>query len=244
MTSDTQLPEPVQWQPLLPCTLPEDKVWEQARLPEGLRIQSWGRMAYQPIWQAMVSYTQQRDHRSVDALWVGEHDPVYTLGMAGKTAHIIAPGDIPVIRSDRGGQVSYHGPGQLVVYPLIDLSRYGLHVRPYVHLLEQVVIDCLMTEGIFAERCPGAPGVYVAGAKIAALGLRIRRHCSYHGLALNVDMDLAPYRGIHPCGRPFQTVTCLSALGVSRSCADLAPWLCGRIVTRLRQAALRFQRVA
>lgn len=185
----------------------------------------------------MVDYTRGRDAHSPDILWPVQHDPVYTLGLVGRREHIVAAGDIPVVQSDRGGQVTYHGPGQLVVYTLVDLSRYGLLVRPYISLLEQAVIDCLADQGLHAERQPGAPGVYVAGAKVVALGLRVQRQCSYHGLAVNVDMDLAPYRGIHPCGNPQQRVGRLLDLGVSLSCAALAPVLCDQLRWHLGCAA-------
>jgi lipoyl(octanoyl) transferase len=148
-----------------------------------------------------------------DELWLLEHPPVYTLGQAGRAEHLLHPGAIPVVKVDRGGQVTYHGPGQLVAYVLLDLHRAGLGVRGLVSLLEQSVIDLLAGYGIAAVRQPGAPGVYVQAAKVAALGIRVRHGCTYHGLALNVDMDLEPFTRINPCGHPGLTVTQLRDLG-------------------------------
>ena len=162
----------------------------------------------------MRRVTEARDEASGDELWLLEHPPVYTLGQAGRREHIIDAGDIPVVPSDRGGQVTYHGPGQLVAYVLMDLRRRGLGVRRLVDGLEQCVIDLLAVEGIEGERRHRAPGVYVTGRKICALGLRVRNGCAYHGLALNVDMDLTPYRGIDPCGFPDLDVTQLRDLGL------------------------------
>ena len=162
----------------------------------------------------MRELTEARDGASIDELWLVEHPPVYTLGQAGRREHLLDAGDIPVVPSDRGGQVTYHGPGQLVAYALMDLRRRGLGVRHLVDGLEQCVIDMLGAEGISGERRPRAPGVYVAGRKICALGLRIRNGCSYHGVALNVDMDLGPFAGIDPCGYPGLEVTQLRDLGV------------------------------
>lgn len=148
----------------------------------------------------MRRFTDAREPSTRDALWLLEHPPVYTLGQAGRRAHLLDTGAIAVIQSDRGGQVTYHGPGQLVAYVLLDIRRRRLGVRRLVEGLEQCVIDLLAAEGVAGERRSGAPGVYVRGRKICALGLRIRNGCSYHGLALNVDMDLAPFTGIDPCG--------------------------------------------
>lgn len=158
--------------------------------------------------------TDARDADSGDELWLVEHPSVYTLGQAGRREHLIDAGDIPVVSSDRGGQVTYHGPGQLIAYVLMDLRRRRLGVRQLVEGLEQCVIDMLAAEGVAGERRKRAPGVYVAGRKICALGLRIRRGCSYHGLALNVDVDLAPYGGIDPCGYRGLEVTRLRDLGI------------------------------
>ena len=161
------------------------------------------------------------DHRSTDTtdeIWFMQHPPVYTLGLAGRREHVIAPVTIPVVHSDRGGQVTYHGPGQLVVYTLLDLRRLGIGPRELVKRLEQAVIGLLAERGVQGARRAGAPGVYVGGAKVAALGLRIRRGFSYHGLALNVDMDLEPFSRIDPCGYPGLAVTRLLDLGIDDDC--------------------------
>ena len=175
-------------------------------------VKELGRQPYVPIWQAMQAYTDERDADSDDELWLLQHDPVYTQGLAGKSEHVLMPGDIPIVHTDRGGQVTYHGPGQLVMYPLINLERRRLGVRALVCALEQLVIDWLASHDVVAERREGAPGVYVAGAKIASLGLKVRRGCSYHGLAINVDMDLSPFERINPCGLAGQPMTQVKAL--------------------------------
>ncbi len=159
-----------------------------------------GRQPYEPVWRAMQALTDARDTTTPDQIWLLDHDPVFTLGQAGKPEHLLAPGDIPVIPVDRGGQVTYHGPGDLVAYPLLDLRRLGLGVRELVNRLEQVGIDLLAEFGIPAERRSGAPGLYVAGRKILAIGIRVRRGCTFHGIALNADMDLEPFSRINPCG--------------------------------------------
>ena len=161
----------------------------------------------------MQALTDARGPESPDQLWLVEHDPVFTLGQAGKPEHVLAAGDIPVLQVDRGGQVTYHGPGQLVAYPLLDLRRLGLGVRELVCRIEQATIDSLAEWGIRGERVPGAPGIYVGGAKVMALGLRVRRGCSFHGLAFNVAMDLSPYARINPCGFQGMAVTQLVDLG-------------------------------
>lgn len=165
-----------------------------------LIIRRMGLRDYEPVWRAMQTFTSERQDDTPDELWVLAHPPVFTQGQAGKPEHLLAPGDIPVIQIDRGGQVTYHGPGQLVIYLLIDIRRADLGVRELVSLIEQAIIDTLSSVGIDAATRPGAPGVYVADAKIAALGLRIRRGCSYHGLSLNVAMDMEPFARINPCG--------------------------------------------
>jgi lipoyl(octanoyl) transferase len=162
----------------------------------------------------MRAFTETRDADTLDELWLVEHPPVFTQGLAGKAKHLLASGDIPVIQVDRGGQVTYHGPGQVVVYCLLDVRRLGLNVRGLVTALEQAVIDLLAAYGIIAQARPDAPGVYVDGAKVASLGLRIRQGRSYHGLSLNVDMDLEPFTRINPCGYPGLQVTQLRDLGV------------------------------
>ncbi|MEK7322400.1 MAG: lipoyl(octanoyl) transferase LipB [Pseudomonadota bacterium] len=177
-----------------------------------LTVRRLGTRDYQPVWRAMQEYTERRDADSGDEVWLVEHPPVFTVGLNGKPEHLLAPGDIPVVHIDRGGQVTYHGPGQLVIYPLLDLRRLKLGVRQLVASLEQAVIDLLADYEITAVGRRDAPGVYVDGAKIAALGLRVRRGCCYHGLSLNVAMDLQPFARINPCGYPDLRVTQLSAL--------------------------------
>jgi lipoyl(octanoyl) transferase len=177
-----------------------------------LIVKHLGLCSYADTWRAMRDYTDRRDASSPDQLWLLEHPPVYTLGQAGKPEHVLDAGDIPVVRSDRGGQVTYHGPGQLVAYLLLDLRRAGLGVRSLVTLLEQATIELLAQRGIQAEARRNAPGVYVAGAKIASIGLRVRHGCSFHGLSLNVAMDLEPFGRINPCGYPGLAVTRLSDL--------------------------------
>ncbi|MFW5825792.1 MAG: lipoyl(octanoyl) transferase LipB [Marinobacter sp.] len=165
-----------------------------------LVVRALGLRPYETVWQAMRAYTAERDRTAADELWCVQHPPVYTQGQAGKAEHILSPGDIPVVQADRGGQVTYHGPGQLVVYLMIDLPRAGLGVRSLVDIIEQSLVSVLAEQGIEAAPRPDAPGVYVNGAKIASLGLRVRRGCSFHGLALNVDMDMEPFSRINPCG--------------------------------------------
>jgi lipoyl(octanoyl) transferase len=172
-----------------------------------LTVRSLGEQPYTRIWEAMKAFTANRGAQTPDELWCLEHPPVYTQGQAGKAEHILNPGDIPVIQVDRGGQVTYHGPGQLVVYLLIDLTRAGLGVRELVDLIEQSLVAVLADYGIEAAPRTDAPGVYVDGAKIASLGLRVRRGCSFHGLALNVAMDLEPFRRINPCGHAGMPMT-------------------------------------
>ncbi|MEJ2060383.1 MAG: lipoyl(octanoyl) transferase LipB [Gammaproteobacteria bacterium] len=179
-----------------------------------LNVEWLGLCDYEPTWHAMRDFTERRTPETADALWVVEHPPVFTLGLNGRPEHVLAPGDIPVVQVDRGGQVTYHGPGQVVVYVLLDLKRRGLGVRALVTLLEQSVIELLAEQGVDAAARADAPGVYVDGAKIAALGLRIRRGCSYHGLSFNVDMDLEPFSRINPCGYEGLPVTQLRDLGV------------------------------
>jgi len=189
---------------------------------EPLRFRRLGHRAYEPVFDAMRAFTEARDANTLDELWQVEHPPVFTQGLAGKAEHLLAPGDIPVIRVDRGGQVTYHGPGQAVIYCLLDVRRLGLSVRGLVTALEQAVIELLAAYGVTAHARPDAPGVYVDGAKIASLGLRIRQGRSYHGLSLNVDMDLEPFTRINPCGYPGLRVTQLRDLGVSLTLAAVA----------------------
>lgn len=188
-------------------------------------VRHLGRVPYLSTWQAMQRFTDGRTSETPDEIWLLEHDAVFTLGMNADPAHVLAAGDIPVVKVDRGGQVTYHGPGQLVVYPLIDLRRAALGVRDIVTALEQSVILCVARYGIAATTRPKAPGVYVNESKIASVGIRVRRGASYHGLALNVSMDLEPFQRINPCGYEGLAMTQLSALGgptdLSRVAADL-----------------------
>lgn len=163
-------------------------------------IKHLGRTDYQPVWAAMKQFTEQRDASTRDEFWLTEHNPVYTQGLNGRKEHVLNSGNIPVLQVDRGGQVTYHGPGQLIVYFLLDLNRLGSGIRKLVMSLEQAVVNLLQGYDIDAQARRDAPGVYVGGAKIAALGLRVRKACCYHGLSLNLDMDLAPFSGINPCG--------------------------------------------
>ena len=179
-----------------------------------MRLRRLGQVDYEDTWRAMREFTDTRNADTEDELWLLQHPPVFTQGQAGKAEHLLMPGDIPVVQSDRGGQVTYHGPGQWVVYLLIDLRRHHLGVRDLVDLIEQSVVTLLAGLGIEARPRRDAPGVYVDGDKIASLGLRVRRGCSYHGLALNVDMDLEPFSRINPCGHEVLAVTCIRDCGV------------------------------
>ena len=183
-----------------------------ANAEETLIVRQLGRRGYEPVWEAMKQFTSDRDERTPDEIWQVQHDPVFTLGQAGKPEHILMPGDIPVVRVDRGGQVTYHGPGQLVFYILQDVRRRGSGPRTLVSALENAVISLLGQYGIHARNDPEAPGVYVDGAKIASLGLRFRKYRSYHGLSLNVNMDLEPFSRINPCGYPGLEVTQMADL--------------------------------
>ncbi|MGH8478260.1 MAG: lipoyl(octanoyl) transferase LipB [Gammaproteobacteria bacterium] len=189
--------------------------------PDEVRVRDLGTVAYAEAFEAMRRFTAARGPTTVDEVWLLDHPPVYTLGLNGKPIHVLDPGTIPVVRSDRGGEVTYHGPGQLVVYVLVDLARRGLGLRRLVHVLEQAVIDLCAGFGVEAGRRAGAPGVYAGDGKLAALGLRVRRACSYHGLALNVDMDLTPYAGIDPCGYAGLCVTRLRDLGVAAGIGEI-----------------------
>ena len=193
--------------------------------PPAARVHDLGRQAYGPVWRAMQRFTDARDAGTPDELWLVEHEPVFTLGQAGKPEHVLAPGDIPVLQVDRGGQVTYHGPGQIVLYPLLDLRRLGLGVRDYVCRIEQAIIDTLDEWNIGGQRREGAPGVYVGGAKVAALGIRVRRGCSFHGLSFNIGMDLEPFHRINPCGYQGLQVTSLRDLGGPASMDAVKPVL-------------------
>nr|WP_221187666.1 lipoyl(octanoyl) transferase LipB [Halomonas stenophila] len=172
-----------------------------------MQVHRLGRRPYEPVWRAMRDLTDGRDSATPDQLWLVEHDPVFTQGQAGKPEHLLMPGDIPVVQTDRGGQVTYHGPGQVVLYPLLDVRRARLGVRDLVSALENATIALLADHGVEAHARPDAPGVYVGEAKIASLGLRIRRGASFHGIALNVDGDLSPFDRINPCGYAGMAMT-------------------------------------
>ena len=192
-------------------------------------IRHLGLAEFAPTYQAMRRFTDSRGTTTPDELWVLEHPPVYTVGLAGREKHFPRDSAIALERVDRGGQITYHGPGQVIVYTLVDLDRRGLTVRGMVALIEQAVVDALAKHGLRAERKSGAPGAYVENAKIAALGLRVRRGCCYHGVALNVNMDLAPFSGIDPCGYPGLAVTQTSAHGVDAGAVELGEALASRI---------------
>jgi lipoyl(octanoyl) transferase len=204
-------------------------------------VRDLGRAEYLPTWRAMREFTAARSGETADELWIVEHPPVFTLGQGGRREHLLDPGEIPVVATNRGGQVTYHGPGQVVVYTLIDLRRLGIFVRELVYRIEQSVIQVLCESGIDAQRVRGAPGVYVrdagsraggelAGfAKIAALGIKVSRGCSYHGVALNVSMDLAPFSRIDPCGYAGLPTVDLATLNVSITWRDAADRLAARL---------------
>lgn len=185
-------------------------------------IRNQGLQAYLPIWEAMQTFTQHRDATTPDEIWIVEHPPVYTLGLAGKPEHLLKATDIPLIKSDRGGQITYHAPGQLVVYTLLDLNRHKLNIRQLVTLLENAMINSLAQYGILAIANPDAPGVYVEGKKIGSVGLRVKKGCCYHGLSLNNNMDLSPFNAINTCGFAGLKVTSLAAQGVTIHTHELA----------------------
>jgi lipoyl(octanoyl) transferase len=212
MTSDTNMPMSLSCDPVGP-----------ARATAIVR--DLGRVAYEPVWRAMQGFTDTRTANTADEIWLVEHEPVFTLGQAGKPEHLLMPGDIPVLQVDRGGQVTYHGPGQIVAYPLLDLKRLKIGVRDYVCKIEQAIIDTLADWNIHAERRDGAPGVYVNGAKVAALGIRVRRGCTFHGLAFNIAMDLEPFHRINPCGYAGLQVTSMLDLGGPSSLNAVKPVL-------------------
>jgi len=192
-----------------------------------------GVQEYSTVFAAQRSFTDTRDADTLDEFWLVEHPPVFTQGQAGKPEHLLMSGDIPVVQSDRGGQITYHGPGQVVLYMLVNLRRSGLGVRAAVTALETSVVDLLSEFGISGAADPHAPGVYVDGAKVAALGLRVRKGCCYHGVALNVDMDLSPYQRINPCGYAGQAVTSTSQLGVNGDVEQLGARLAEQLALQL-----------
>ncbi|MBK7251201.1 MAG: lipoyl(octanoyl) transferase LipB [Gammaproteobacteria bacterium] len=196
-------------------------------------VRHLGCVEYEPTWRAMQRFTDGRTADTPDEIWLLEHPPVFTLGMNARIEHLLAPGHIPVVRIDRGGQVTYHGPGQLVVYPLVDIRRAALGVRDLVSVLEAAVVELAARSGITAEVRREAPGVYVGGRKLASVGLRIRRGASYHGLALNVNMDLEPFRRIDPCGYAGLEMTQLADLGAGDDAAQVARDFTPLLVQRL-----------
>jgi lipoyl(octanoyl) transferase len=217
-------------------------------------IRNLGRQAYAPTVDAMRAFTEARTDETPDELWLVEHDPVYTQGLAGKAEHLLDAGAIPVVPTNRGGQVTYHGPGQVVAYPLVDLKRLGIYVKEYVYRLENAVIKVLEAHQITGHRVAGAPGIYVRLAapgsharltgpapggdpftglgKVAALGIKVSRHCTYHGVAVNVDMDLRPFGGINPCGYAGLQTVDLARLGVSTDWATVAQQLGSRLAAQ------------
>ena len=203
-------------------------------------VRHLGRVDYEPTWQAMLEFTAKRDDGTPDELWICEHPPVYTLGQAGKPEHLLFDNGIPLVKIDRGGQITYHGPGQVVIYLLLDLTRRDLKVRELVTRIEQAMIDFLGENGVAAERLDGAPGVYIKRqgivAKIGALGLRIRKGRCYHGLSLNVDMDLSPFNAINPCGYAGMAVTQTRDLGVPLTPAQAGEALVAHLNRQLEQA--------
>ncbi len=207
-------------------------------VPGTLILRSLGEVEYPEAQRLQRALTDQRSDTSADEIWLLSHPPVFTLGQAGKREHILDPGNIDIVQSDRGGQVTYHGPGQLVVYTLFDLRRHNLGVRALVTQLESVVIALLADHGVDAEADPQAPGVYVSGAKIAALGLRIRRGCSYHGLSLNVSLDLSVYDRINPCGYPDLSVTRTRDHGIL-----VDEWTLGELIAERLSATLGVARI-
>lgn len=210
-------------------------------MPE-LIVRSLGQQPYLETWEAMKNFTADRDEHTADELWCLEHPPVYTQGQAGKAEHILAPSDIPVVPVDRGGQVTYHGPGQLVVYLMIGLTRRKIGVRALVDIIEQGIVNALAELGIAAEPRPDAPGVYVGDAKIASLGLRVRRGCSFHGLALNVDMNMEPFRRINPCGYAGLAMCQIRDFTVPVSMSDVEARLVAQLIAGLGDSAVRYDK--
>lgn len=215
-----------------------------ADLSQPLRviIRELGRREFEPTWKAMQQYTEARDAATPDEIWFTEHPPVFTLGLNASHEHLLLPGDIPVVQIDRGGQVTYHGPGQLMVYPLLDLRRRGLGVRDLVTALERSVVDLLDEQGVSAEARAHAPGVYVRNRKVASIGLRVRRGASYHGMAVNVDVDLEPFSRINPCGFPGLEMTDLARLGLTCTLQEAAALLEVHLLRNLQVAGAELRR--
>lgn len=208
-----------------------------------IQIRQLGLQPYEPVSQAMHEFTDTRDETTLDEIWLVEHERVFTQGQAGKAEHVLVPGDIPVIQSDRGGQVTYHGPGQQVMYVLINLKRRKLGVRELVTILEQTVVNTLAELNINAYPRADAPGVYVDGRKICSLGLRIRKGCSFHGLALNIDMDLSPFLRINPCGYAGLEMTQVSSLRSGVSLSDVQPLLIDKFIELLNNPPIKYIQV-
>jgi lipoyl(octanoyl) transferase len=198
-------------------------------------VKSLGVVEYQPTWDAMKAFTAARTRETPDEIWLLQHPPTYTQGQAGKPEHLLNARDIPVIKIDRGGQITYHGPGQIVAYLLLDLRRWKLNVRELVRLMEQTAVNVLAEHNITAQGREDAPGVYVGDAKIAALGLKIRNGCCYHGLSLNVDMDLTPFAGINPCGYQGLRVTQIKDFGASTEVSNIEQQLAQQIIVLLQK---------
>lgn len=205
-----------------------------------IQIRQLGLQPYEPISQAMHDFTDTRDESTADEIWLVEHERVFTQGQAGKAEHVLVPGDIPVIQSDRGGQVTYHGPGQQVMYVLLNLKRRKLGVRELVTILEQTVVNTLAELQIEAYPRADAPGVYVDGRKICSLGLRIRKGCSFHGLALNIDMDLSPFLRINPCGYAGLEMTQVSSLRAGTALEDVQPLLINKFIELLNNPPVKY----
>lgn len=197
-------------------------------------VRHLGQRAYEPLWRSMQAFTETRDSSTADEIWFTEHPPVFTLGLNASREHLLSPGDIPVVQVDRGGQVTYHGPGQLMVYPLLDVKRAGLGIRDLVSGLERAAIEMLGHFGVDATSRADAPGVYVDGSKLASIGLRIRRGASYHGMALNVDLDPEPFSRINPCGMRGLAVTDLRRLGIDLDIRQAADRLLEPLFSNLR----------
>ncbi|MGK7285428.1 lipoyl(octanoyl) transferase LipB [Buttiauxella agrestis] len=208
-----------------------------------IQIRQLGLQPYEPVSQAMHEFTDTRDDTTLDEIWLVEHERVFTQGQAGKAEHVLVPGDIPVIQSDRGGQVTYHGPGQQVMYVLLNLKRRKLGVRELVTILEQTVVNTLAELNINAYPRADAPGVYVDGRKICSLGLRIRKGCSFHGLALNIDMDLSPFLRINPCGYAGLEMTQVSSLQSGVSLSDVQPLLIDKFIELLNNPPIKYIQV-
>jgi lipoyl(octanoyl) transferase len=204
-----------------------------------VHIRAMGMVDYEPTWRAMQQFTSERNAETVDEIWLVQHPPTYTQGQAGKPEHLLNPTSIPVVKIDRGGQITYHGPGQIVIYLLLDLRRWKINVHDLVRLIEQAVIDLLAEHGVQAEGRVDAPGVYVNDAKIAALGLKIKKGCCYHGLSFNVDMDLTPFNNINPCGYQGLHVTQCVEQGIAPELEELQAELTQNLVHGLQHHLLQ-----